>query len=172
MPLRASDEHAAPQKRCPEPRPFRGDRGSGEVQVNGSVEPPRSPQALSADEVELRPTQADHTVMRFDICVAGQRAGWITLTRRQAGLRLTGQVLQSFEGRGIATAAVAIACRIVYSTLGMTVIDALVPGDLGAAQRVLEANGFTCADLLVEPLVFQIDMAAAPAGHNSRSHRT
>ncbi len=108
--------------------------------------------------------------MSMNIWVGGERAGWLALTPRQASMRLTGRVLPPFEGRGIATAAIALACRIASSTVGVAVIYALVPSDFGAAQRVLEANGFACADLLAEPLRFELDTATAPRKHVSDGH--
>ena len=96
--------------------------------------------------------------MRFDILVGKERAGWLELAGAGEVLRLTGEVLEQFRGRRVATAAVALACRIAYSVTETSVLEAFVPNGLGAAHRVLEANGFSVADLREEPLRFELDL--------------
>ena len=96
--------------------------------------------------------------MRFDILVGRERAGWLELAGPREVLRLSGEVLEGFRDRGVATAAVAVACRIAYSTNGTRVLEVLVPNGLGAAHRVLEANGFSVADLREEPLRFELNL--------------
>jgi GNAT superfamily N-acetyltransferase len=98
--------------------------------------------------------------MRFDILVGTEPAGWLELTGPGEVLRLSGEVSEGFRGRGVATAAVAVACRIAYSITGTRVLEALVPNGLGAAHRVLEANGFSVADLRAEPLRFELNLTA------------
>lgn len=100
--------------------------------------------------------------MRFDVLVGGERAGWLELGGPGEVLRLTGEVLPGFRGRGVATAAVALACGIAYSRMGSSVLEAFVPSGVGAAHRVLEANGFSVADLREEPLRFELNLTTWP----------
>jgi RimJ/RimL family protein N-acetyltransferase len=97
--------------------------------------------------------------MRFDILIGRECAGWLELAGPPDVLRLTGEVWERFRGRGVATSAVAVACRIAYSVMETSVLEVFVPNGFGAAQRVLEANGFSVADLWEEPLRFELDLA-------------
>ena len=107
--------------------------------------------------VTLRPVATSPGDVRFDILVGRECAGWLELAGTREVMRLTGEVSERFRGRGVATAAVGAACRIAYSTMGTSVLEAFVPNGLGAAHRVLEANGFSVADLRDEPLRFELD---------------
>ena len=109
-------------------------------------------------DVELRPVVTSAGGTRFDIVLGEDYAGWLQLTRAQEAVRLSGEVFQPYRGRGVATAAVATVCRIEQITMGIAVLEAFVPSALGAAHRVLEANGFTVADLRAEPLRFELDL--------------
>lgn len=109
--------------------------------------------------VALRPETSTASCTRFVIVDAGQEAGWIELTGSGPVRRLTGEVFPRFVGRGVATAAVHVACRISHSAMAVAGLEALVAGRSAQAHRVLEANGFICADLRREPLLFELDLA-------------
>ena len=108
--------------------------------------------------VNLRSVESASGGMRFDILVGGERAGWLELAGPPDVLRLSGEIFEGFRGRGVATAAVAVACRIAYSARETRLVEAFAPNGLGAAHRVLEANGFSVADLREEPLRFELNM--------------
>ena len=97
--------------------------------------------------------------MRFDILIGRECAGWLELAGPPDVLLLTGEVWERFRGRGVATSAVAVACRIAYSVMETRILEVFVPNGFGAAHRVLEANGFSVADLREEPLRFELDLA-------------
>jgi ribosomal-protein-alanine N-acetyltransferase len=108
--------------------------------------------------VNLRPVATSPGGVHFDILVRRECAGWLELTGTPEVMRLSGEVSERFRGRGVATAAVAAACRIAHSAMGTKVLEACVPNGLGAAHRVLEANGFSVANLREEPLRFELDL--------------
>jgi RimJ/RimL family protein N-acetyltransferase len=110
-------------------------------------------------DVELRPVVTSAAETRFHVVLGEEYAGWLQLTGDGEVVRLSGEVFPPYRGRGVATAAVATACRIVQITMRTAVLEAFVPSALGAAHRVLEANGFTVADLRAEPLRFELDLA-------------
>lgn len=127
--------------------------------IGARGEPPvPSPDRVVVGGVNLRPVGSSGGGMRFDILVGSEWAGWLELSGPREVLRLSGEVSEGFRGRGVATAAVAVACRIAYSGLGTRVLEAFVPNGLGAAHRVLEANGFSVADLREEPLRFALNL--------------
>lgn len=70
-------------------------------------------------------------------------------------LLLTCDIAPDLLGRGVATSAVADACRQVAAREWATRLVAMVEVTAGAAQTVLEANGFTCVNLRENPLVFE-----------------
>jgi hypothetical protein len=119
--------------------------------------PPVPPGRVVVDEVKLRSVGSSAGAMRFDILVGSTCAGWLELAGPGVVLRLSGEVSEGFRGRGVATAAVGVACRIAYSAMETRVLEAFVPNGLGAAHRVLEANGFSVADLREEPLRFELN---------------
>ncbi len=96
-------------------------------------------------------------VRAFEVVRAHERLGWLTFTPDGTTLRMEGAVDVRFRGAGVATAAVRLACQVVGAGRAGDVartVKALVPADWGAAQRVLEANGFTCTDVTADPLSF------------------
>lgn len=110
------------------------------------------------DDVELRPAPSEPGERRFEIIVGRECVGWLKLSGGPRVTRLTGEVFAPFRGRGVATAAVAIACRVADATTETRVLEAFVPGGLGAAHRVLEANGFAVADVREEPCRFELTL--------------
>jgi RimJ/RimL family protein N-acetyltransferase len=130
--------------------------------VEGGGDAGKEPPGPSHDRVviggvTLRPVTTNPGGVRFDIIVGRECAGWLELAGTREVMRLSGEVSERFRGRGVATAAVAAACRIAYSTMETSVLEAVVPNGLGAAHRVLEANGFSVADLRDEPLRFELN---------------
>jgi GNAT superfamily N-acetyltransferase len=96
-------------------------------------------------------------VRAFEVVRADQRLGWLRFTPDGTTLRMEGSIDARFRGAGVATAAVRLACQVVGARPAGDVartVEARVPADWGAAQRVLEANGFTCDDVTADPLSF------------------
>jgi hypothetical protein len=118
--------------------------------------------------VSLVPAAGTDDASRFTVLRDGLPVGRLELTAHGASLRMTGDVRPGSRGAGVATAAVRCACDVVRRGVppGATrTLEAVVPAAEGAAQRVLEANGFTCADVTGDPLVFaRTIVGAAPAG--------
>jgi hypothetical protein len=119
-----------------------------------------SPERERASEVglvALVPSPATEGVRAFDVVRGRRRVGWIRFTPETTALRMTGEVGAEFRDAGVATAAVRLACRLIETDTGdgaARTLEALVPADAGAAQHVLEANGFVCADVTSDPLSF------------------
>lgn len=124
----------------------------------GARKEPLAPPDRVPVGVDLRSVGSTSGGMRFDIVAGTECAGWLELAGPGEVLRLSGEVSEEFRGRGVATAAVAVACRIAYSVTGTRVVEAFVPNGLGAAHRVLEANGFSVEDLREEPLRFELNL--------------
>ena len=82
--------------------------------------------------------------------------GRVTLTVAGPGcLRVSGEVAPSFRGKGIATAALAAVCELLARSPARIRLIARVDLTDGAAHRVLESNGFVCADVGRHPLLFE-----------------
>ena len=80
------------------------------------------------------------------------------LTLTPAGpdrLRVTGEVVPDHRGRGVGTAALGMLCALLARRRAVTRLVAWVDVTDGAAQRVLESNGFVCADVGRRPLLFE-----------------
>jgi GNAT superfamily N-acetyltransferase len=104
---------------------------------------------------------------RFTVVRDGLTVGWIRLAPHGSSLRLTGDVRPEARGNGVGTAAVRCACEVARSCAGhgsVRTLQAEVPPSDGAAQRVLEANGFTCADVTGDPLVFALRLPDVDQG--------
>ena len=125
----------------------------------GKEQPGQAQDRVVVSGVNLRPVATSPGGVHFDILVGRKRAGWLELAGTLEVMRLSGEVSGGFRGRGVATAAVAAACRIAYSAMGTKVLEACVPNGLGAAHRVLEANGFSVANLREEPLRFELTVS-------------
>ncbi len=105
----------------------------------------------------VTPTTDDGRRLRFAIDVASQRVGWISLTPAGPGcLLVRGTVAPDHRGQGVATAALATVCALVARRASVSRLVARVGVADGAAQRVLESNGFLCADVGRRPLLFEL----------------
>jgi GNAT superfamily N-acetyltransferase len=120
-----------------------------------------------AGPVSLVPDAGADGATRFTVVRDGRPVGWILFTPDGTALRMTGDVRPDSRGAGVATAAVGCACEAVRRGGGQSAagaasaartLEAVVPASAGAAHRVLEANGFTCADVTGDPLVFTLTL--------------
>jgi GNAT superfamily N-acetyltransferase len=117
--------------------------------------------------VSLEPVATADGQARFTVVRDGQPVGWVRLAPHGTGLRITGDVRPESRGDGVATAAVRCACEVVRGCAEpgtVRTLEAVVRASAGAAQHVLEANGFTCADVTGDPLVFALQVRAAATG--------
>jgi RimJ/RimL family protein N-acetyltransferase len=97
----------------------------------------------------------DHTRV-FAIMMGTDLAGELRLSPHGPDcLLLTCDIAPDFLGRGVATSAVADACRRVAGREWATRLVAMVEVTAGAAQTALEANGFTCLNVRENPLLFE-----------------
>ncbi|HYN93754.1 MAG TPA: GNAT family N-acetyltransferase [Pilimelia sp.] len=110
---------------------------------------------------DLTPTAAEGRRLGFAVTLESRPAGWITLTPvGRHRLRVRGAVLPDCRGRGVATAALGQVCALLGRRLAGTGLVAWVDVADGAAQRVLEHNGFRCADVSRRPLRFHRRLSA------------
>jgi RimJ/RimL family protein N-acetyltransferase len=116
-----------------------------------------------ASRVSLVPALSRDGELRFDLLRGPDEVGWLRFVPVGAALRMTGHVRPESRGSGVATAAVGSACVALRSSHPGARVEVLVRPDAGAAQRVLEVNGFTCSDVTADRLLFVRTLADRPS---------
>jgi RimJ/RimL family protein N-acetyltransferase len=99
----------------------------------------------------------------FTIELGALQVGQIVLTGlRHDFLLVDLEIDPPHQGQGLATVALALLCTLLAGLRPAPGLVVWVDVANGAAQRVLERNGFICSDVSSHPLLFEL---TAPARH-------
>ena len=105
----------------------------------------------------LRPIGDGGPDSSYEVILGAEQIGFVRLQPDGAdSLRVTGKLDPRHAGRGFGTAAIGLACGLARERPGIVRVVATADVAEGAMQRVLEKNGFVCADVSRRNLHFEL----------------